>query len=92
MGRTPRAICTHKHNLHVAVICQSGDTITLCLALMLAFLTCKELPMAMPNDSSILPFTATMTAARCSHALPAIGSTIMPRNACVLPHVKKYQD
>lgn len=92
MGRTPRAICTHIHSLHVAVICQNGDTVTLCLALVLAFLTCKELPMAMPNESSILPFTATMTAARCSHALPAMGSTIMPRNACALPHVRKYQD
>ena len=39
----------------------------------------------MPSDKSILFFMATTTAAMCSHALPAIGSTIMPRNACAQP-------
>lgn len=42
-------------------------------------------PTATPSARSILFFIATMTAVMCSHALPAIGSTMIPRKAWLRP-------
>jgi hypothetical protein len=40
---------------------------------------------ATPRDRSILFLVATTTAVMCSQAFPAIGSTIIPRNAWLTP-------
>ena len=42
-------------------------------------------PKATPMARSILSFTATNTAVMCSQALPAMGSTIKPRNSSLMP-------
>ncbi len=47
--------------------------------------TWMEEPRATPMARSILSLTATNTAVMCSHALPAMGSTISPRKACPSP-------
>ena len=48
-------------------------------------LTCIEEPRATPMARSILFLAATKTAVMCSHALPAMGSTIRPKNARLMP-------
>ncbi len=45
----------------------------------------SEPPTSPPALITILFFIATTTAVMCSQALPAIGSTIMPRNAWPSP-------
>ena len=43
-------------------------------------------PSATPMARSILSFAATNTAVMCSHALPAMGSTMRPRNWRPMPN------
>jgi hypothetical protein len=47
--------------------------------------TCRELPIAIPKDNSILFFVATTMAAICSQAFPAMGRTIIPMKAWCIP-------
>ena len=46
---------------------------------------CRLLPMAMPRESSMRFFSASMTAVLCSAALPTMATTITPMKMLVMP-------